>query len=267
MILPTMKQTQMIPLDCLQLYENAQFYDEEFKNRVHDIPFYRTRAVTSGGPVLEIACGSGRLTIPIAQAGIDIVGVDVSAHMIEQARHWSIEAGLNIEWHVQDVRVLKLDRRFRLIFMAANAFQHLHDIESVLSFFERIHRHLEDDGLLILDVFNPAPEKLVRKLGFPYPHKSFILKDGRQIDVEADSEYIQNTQTLHFILTYLCKGKVVLVKDVRMRCFFPQELVALCRMGGLDVVERLGNYEGHNFIASSPKQILVCRKIPSLRSL
>ena len=249
----------MIPLDCLSLYEDADLYDQEFRDRVHEIPFYRSRAIASGGPVLELACGSGRLTLPIAQAGIEIVGVDVSAPMIERARLRASSAKVNIEWHVQDVRKLDIPRRFRFAFIATNALQHLHDHESLVAFFESAHRHLEPDGLLVLDVFNPSVEKLARELGNPYPHKAFTLDDGRNITVEADSEYLRDTQILHFVLKYRHGGEVTLVKDVRMRCFFPQELLALSRMGGFDVVERLGDYDGSAFSARSPKQILICR--------
>ncbi len=249
----------MIPLDCFSLYEDAQFYDEEFKDRVNDIPFYVSQSVAIGGPVLEVACGSGRLTVPIAQAGIEIVGVDVSAPMLERARLRVAETSLNVEWHLQDVRRLNLNRRFHLIFMAANALQHLHDLESILTFFDRMRVHLEQDGLLILDVFNPDIKKLSRTLGSAYLHKSFVLKDGIKISVKIDSEYLRESQILHFILTYSHEEKIIFVKDVHMRCFYPQELLALCQMGGFEVVQRLGNYDGFNFVQNSPKQILICR--------
>jgi hypothetical protein len=146
--------------------------------------------------------------------------------------------------------------------MAANALQHLHDIESILAFFQRARLHLVRDGLLGLDVFNPDLNKLARRLGAAHPHKQFTLDDGRHVRVEVDSEYFSDSQILHFVLTYRGSEELLLVKDVRMRCFFPEELVGLCRTGGFDVVERFGDFDESPFTANSPKQILLCRTRP-----
>jgi SAM-dependent methyltransferase len=249
----------MMPVDCLAVYADAELYDQEFRDRVLDLGFFRDRALASSGPVLELACGSGRLTVPIAQGGADIVGVDVSAPMIERARRRSAQAGVDIQWHLQDVRTLDLGRRFALAFIATNALQHLHDLESLRAFFRRTRQHLLPDGQLIIDVFNPALDKLVRSPDAAYVHKQFTLDDGRQVQVEAASEYLADTQRLHFVLTYRHEGTVIHKKDIHMRCFYPQELLALCALGGFDVLERYGDYDQHPFTAGSPKQILVCR--------
>jgi len=249
----------MKPLDCLPLYEDAEFYDEEFRERDHEIPFYLRQAKAGAGPVLEIACGTGRLTLPIAAAGVEIAGVDASAEMIAQARRKAIDAKLAVDWHVQDVRCMELHRRFALIFVATNALQHLEDLSSLHAFFDRMRAHLNPDGILILDVNNPSVAKLTRKLGAPYARKSFYLSDGQRIDVEADSEYLADVQVLHFILTYRHEGQVVRTKDVRMRCFFPAELLALCELGGFEILTRFGSYDETPFTADSPKQIILCR--------
>ncbi len=62
--------------DCLALYEDAGFSGREFGGRDHDIEFWRRRAILSDGPVLEAACGTGRITLPIARAGVAITGLD-----------------------------------------------------------------------------------------------------------------------------------------------------------------------------------------------
>ena len=249
----------MKPLDCLPLYEDALFYDDEFRERAHEIPFFLRHAKASAGPVLEIACGTGRLTLPIAAAGIEIAGVDVSAAMIAEARHKSLEANLAVDWYVQDARIMELHRSFALAFIATNALQHLEDLDSLRDLFSRVRAHMKPEGLFILDVFHPSIAKLSRSLGAPHSRKSFSLPDGRRIDIEADSEYLPDAQVLHFILTYRHEGQIVRTKDVRMRCFFPEELLALCDLGGFDVVARYGDYDETPFCASSPKQIVICR--------
>jgi SAM-dependent methyltransferase len=249
----------MTPIDCLELYEDAEFYDEEFAERLHEIPFYRRRAIDSFGPVLEVACGTGRITLPLAAEGVSISGLDASPSMIQRAKEKARTAGLTIKWYVQDVRAMALNDRFSLIFIATNALQHLHDLTSVNEFFSQAHKYLRPDGQLIIDVFNPSISKLARTFGMPHLHKTFLLQDGRRVDVEVDSEYLPADQILHFVLTYHSRNEIIRRKDVRMRCFFPEELIALCKMGGFDVVERFGDYDESSFKATSPKQLLVCR--------
>jgi hypothetical protein len=179
--------------------------------------------------------------------------------MIAEARRKALGARLAADWYVQDARSMDLGRRFVLAFMASNSLQHLQDLASLRAFFSRVRAHLEPEGLLILDVFHPSIAKLGRFLGTPYPHKTFNLPDGRRIDVEADSEYIADGQLLHFVLTYRHQGQPVCTKDVRMRCFFPEELLALCEWGGFEVIGRFGDYDETPFQACSPKQIVLCR--------
>jgi hypothetical protein len=149
-------------------------------------------------------------------------------------------------------------RSFRLIFSATNAMQHLTDGKSVDDFLRAARRHLDPRGRLILDVMNPAVKKLARGAHEPYAFKSFVLPDGRAVDVEARSWYRADLQQLRFTLTYRHNGKTLRTKDVAMRCFFPEELLALCRHNSLEVLERFGDYEQRPFGPDSEKQILIC---------
>ncbi len=126
----------MTPLDCLELYEDAEIYDAEFAGRGRELPTFRKHALAAGGPVLEIACGTGRLTLPIAHDGVEITGLDVSRPMLERARRKSSAEGLRIEWIEQDCRTMRLPKTFALAFSATNAMQHLLDLESVCAFLQ-----------------------------------------------------------------------------------------------------------------------------------
>lgn len=250
----------MIPIDCLPVYEDAGFYDLEFANRTLEIPFFRKMALQARphGPVLEVACGTGRLTFPIAQEGVDITGLDISRPMLERARQRSAEQGLKIDWIEQDCRQMHLDRPYALIFSATNAMQHLLDVESVCAFIQSARQALQLGGRLILDVFNPSLSKLIRPLDEVHLHKTLQDHDGSSITVDVASQYQADTQILHFDLTYLRDAQVIRTKHVNMRVFFPQELLALCQLNGLRVIERFGSYEETPFQADSPKQILIC---------
>ena len=246
--------------DCLAIYEDADFYEAEFAARDHELPFLRKWARQCGGPVLEVACGTGRLTLPIAADGLETTGLDVSAPMLAIARRKSAAAGLSIEWLEQDCRDMRLPQQFGFIFSATNSMQHLLDVESACAFLKSARRALRDDGCLILDVFNPSLPKLARTDAERYVHKTIAMPDGTSITVETASRYDAATQVLHFDLFYLRDGALLRTKSVDMRCFFPQELLALCRLHGFEVVHRFGDYDESAFHSASPKQLLILRR-------
>jgi ubiquinone/menaquinone biosynthesis C-methylase UbiE len=252
----------MNPANGLDLYEDAEFYDLEFATREAEIPFYRRHAARAGGRVLEVACGTGRITLPIARDHVDITGLDVSRPMLDQARRNAAAAGLRIDWIEQDCRQMRLPHSFDLIFIATNAMQHLLDLESLCAFLQSARRALAPGGQLILDVFNPNPAKLARTSKSRYLHKTITLAGGENIRVETASEYYAATQILHFDLYYLDGEKLLRTKRVDMRCLFPEELLALCRFNGIEVIKRFGDYNEEDFSSDSPKQILICRSAP-----
>ena len=250
----------MKPLDCLELYEDAEFYDQEFASRDHEIPFFLKHAQAANGPVLEVACGTGRITLPIARAGVDITGLDVSSPMLARARRKTEAEKLSITWLHQDCRNIRADQLYALIFSAANAMQHLPDLASANAFLTSARQALRPNGTLILDVFHPDLAKLTLTATTRSHHKSFTDETGSQIRVEAASEYHPASQILAFQLFYLRDSSLIKTKKVTMRCLFPEELLALCHFNGLDVVNRFGNYNETPFGPDSPKQILLCRK-------
>jgi 2-polyprenyl-3-methyl-5-hydroxy-6-metoxy-1,4-benzoquinol methylase len=252
----------MKPLDCQDIYADADFYDQEFAHREHEIPFFVKQAQLSSGPVLEVGCGTGRITLPIARTGAVITGLDVSSRMLERARRKADEEKLSVTWLEQDCRNINATQAFGLILSATNAMQHLHDLDSVNAFLTASRNALRAGGTVILDVFNPDPAKLARTAAVRYHHKAFVDANANKMHVEAASEYNSATQILAFTLFYLCGGKLVRTKRVNMRCFFPEELLALCQFNGLDVVRRYGNYDETPFRKDSPKQIILCRKKP-----
>jgi hypothetical protein len=137
---------------------------------------------------------------------------------------------------------------------------HLLDFESVHAFLTSAHRTLTQEGILPIDVFNPDPAKLARRGNIRYLHKTIVMADDAKIQVEASSFYLSQAQVLHFDLFYTLAGREILRKQVNMRCFFPEELLVLCKLAGLVVSDRLGEYDGSEFGDDSPKQILFCSR-------
>src|SRR6266487_1827542 len=121
-----------------------------------DIPFFVEAAKNAGSPVLEIGCGTGRVLIPTARAGLDIVGLDVSPHMLAVCRQRLRDESEAVQKRVRlvqaDMRHFDLDRRFTLVTIPFRPFQHLLTVEDQFSCLASIRRHLINEGGLILDI-------------------------------------------------------------------------------------------------------------------
>ncbi|MBU2572487.1 MAG: class I SAM-dependent methyltransferase [Elusimicrobia bacterium] len=247
--------------DGSQVYWDGLHYDADNNSMPADLPFYLAEAKKAGGPVLEAACGTGRLTIPLAGAGIDITGLDISAPMLRAARKKAGKKGLKIRFIRADARKFSLNGKFRLIFIPFNSMQHLHDRVSLESFFSRVKKHLAPGGRFILDVFNPDPRYLVRDnkelvpIGYyqdPY--------SGGEVLVNEQYSYDRAAQVSRIAWHYKLGKKRLGVKRLNMRCFYPQELDALLHYNGFTSLRKYGGFRREPFSPDSPKQIVICRK-------
>ena len=159
----------------LELIRDGRHYDA--LKAQNDVAFYLAQAQAASGPVLEIGCGTGRVTIPLAAAGVDITGLDVSASMLEEAKRKAESQGLRINWVAADGRNFDLGQRFALIIMPFNTLQFFRDTAALGQLFRCVKSHLGDDGRFVFDVFNPQvsfiaadPSVRYERARYPDPH-------------------------------------------------------------------------------------------------
>lgn len=151
---------------------SAEFYDHipYYRDR-SDIGFYVEEALHAKGPVLEVACGSGRVLIPTARAGVTTVGLDASAQMLARCRASLETETEDVRARVtlvhRDMRDFDLGRTFPLITLPFRAFQHLLTVEDQIACLASVHRHVAHEGRFIVDLFNPSLEMLVNKEASP----------------------------------------------------------------------------------------------------
>jgi len=134
-----------------------------------DLPLYLDLAAVEGGRVLEVACGSGRVLVPLARAGHPVVGLDASPHMLALARDKLAAAGPAVAARAQlvqgDMRSFNLDGEdgapFALAIVAVKSFAYLVDRDEQLRTLATIGTHLRPGGLLALDFLHPAPAWLL----------------------------------------------------------------------------------------------------------
>jgi SAM-dependent methyltransferase len=268
---------QLIDHDNLEEYADPVDYDRQYSSDT-GVAFYSALAWEAGGPVLEIACGTGRVAIPIARQGFAVTGLDVVPAMLDRARIKAEAAGLSVRWVEDDARDFDLhSERFRMIFLTGNAFQAFltnADQEALLG---RVRAHLHDEGLFAFETRNPRwrtsegrdedPDGLFVYLetraeeeALP-PHTD---AHGREVRESRSCTYDHVAQVLHWTSYQRWHegGAQEHTKTTRtaLRYTFPQELAALLNHNGFTIARRYGDWDGEPLSAASPSIIVVCRK-------
>jgi len=153
--------------DATSLFVEAYdaFYSSGGSQIAGDVDFYGCIARETGGPVLELACGTGRIALALAEAGVDVTGVDHSDGMLMTARRKVAELPAGVRDRLslvnQDMSELDLGRRFGFIFVPFRSFQHLLTVDLQRKSLEAIRRHLESNGRLALHLFDPRLDLLI----------------------------------------------------------------------------------------------------------
>ncbi|MHB0935977.1 MAG: class I SAM-dependent methyltransferase [Armatimonadota bacterium] len=161
----------------------AEKYDQYVKS-TFDLPFFLEEARKAGGPVLELMAGTGRVTLPLLEAGVPLTAVDSSPEMLTILRRKLAERGLRAEVVQQDVTALNLPQRFPLIILPFHSFSELLTVEDQQQALQRIHAHLAEGGRFICTLHNPpvrmkGEDGRLRLYGeFPLPDDGTLLLWG-----------------------------------------------------------------------------------------
>jgi SAM-dependent methyltransferase len=250
------------------------------------VAFYTALAQETGGPVLDIACGSGRVGIPIARLGFAVTGVDIQADMIELAR--SKSDGLPVRWLQADGRTFDLGEQFRLVMVAGNAFQMFLTNADQGALLERVRAHLADEGLFAFETRNPLwrtplqaaeieavfEQARLRTDLFMFLEtrieeqlwQTYVDSKGIEIREYLTQTYDSFAQILHLTNYHRwMEGNEERLSIGReaVRFNFPQELSALLHYNGFDVIRQYGDWDLGPLSAVSTSVISVCRKRPA----
>ena len=143
----------------------ARIYDPWSRSVVEDVPFYVYEAVRAGGPVLELGVGTGRIAVPIAAAGIEVVGVDLSAGMLEVARERAELAGVRVDLRHGDMREPPVDGTFPLVICPFRSLLHMETDADRRTALRAIATRLEPTGRFVFDVFTPGADDIAETHG------------------------------------------------------------------------------------------------------
>jgi SAM-dependent methyltransferase len=252
----------------------AEFYDSVVPYRERqDVGFFVEMAQHAGGPVLELGCGTGRVLVPTAKAGIEIVGIDASPVMLSVCRKkLSTESELvqsKATLIQADMREFDLGREFRLVTIPFRPFQHLLTVEDQLSCLRRIYRHLVAGGTLILDLFNPSLPHLTSEeyLAEHGEEPEFTTDDGRKVArrarIVSRDYFTQVTQNeLIYEVTHPDGRKERLVHRFPFRYLFRFEAEHLLVRCGFSLEEVYADYDKSLYGSKYPgEMIMVAKKV------
>ncbi len=220
-----------------------------------DIDFYTELCLSTGGPVLEVGCGTGRTLVPCAEAGVEITGLDLSEDMLSFCRNSLITSNRHTADRVTliqaDMTNFELNTKFQLITTPFRPFQHLATVQEQLLCLSCIGNHLAPGGTFVLDIFDPDLEILtdtgrVVEFGEEPP---FTMKDGRKVTVSYRNPSVDTVnQIVHCEIIFSVKhpdgSKQRLVQEFIMRYTFRWEAEHLLHRAGFRVLSVLGGYNG-----------------------
>lgn len=243
-----------------QSYErSAQYYDSVYgavSSVGPDAAFYKNLASESGGPVLELGCGTGRVLLPIARQGIPCYGVDKSPGMLDQFRRKSGAETVTLVRAEMESFDLG-GRKFPLIYSAFRAFQHLETVQDQLACLRAVRAHLEPGGLFAFDVFAPrlevmAVDEAPEGLDVSFKHEGRPMKRYGKVTRDRARQLILVT------MRYEGDGPDTIV-TFSMRWFWRYELEHLLHRAGFSEVAIFGDFDRRPISRDSPAFVVLAR--------
>jgi SAM-dependent methyltransferase len=253
------------------LYDSfiADYYDESpiVKERMQDVIFYRDAAREFSDPILELGCGTGRITMALAAAGKRVTGLDISERMLERAakKRLALYTEERERVHLVQGDMVKFDLgdKFRLIIIPFRPFQHLREVQEQMNSLECARKHLAPGGRLILDVFQTDAERMHDPV---HMRETLITEyktpDGRQVRIServAAFHRAEQCNEVEMIYSVVHPGgrQERLVFAWALRYFFRYEVEHLLARCGFKVIALYGDFDRTPITDESPEMIFV----------
>ncbi len=245
----------------------AGFYDADYAARGYsdDIPFYVKLAVASGGPVLEMGCGTGRILLPTARAGVRAHGMDASPDMLTRLRKSLANEPAEVRRRVSltrgDIRRARVGRRFALVTAPFRVAQHLLERADQRAWLRNVHRHLRPGGALCFDVFQPDYRYVADSRGPEVDVDRTDPATGRRVRRTSHTVPHPEMQRIEVHFQWLvedARGKKVSESTGSsiMRWFTRGELENLLELEGYRITDYWGSFQPEPFGRDSEQQII-----------
>ncbi len=241
----------------------APFYDIEHAHFDEDVSLYHNYAEMCSGPLLELACGSGRLLVPLASEGYELTGVDSSRSMLDLAQHALEEAGVAEQCTLvqESMSNMHLGRKFSLAYLALGSFAHVYNRKEQRQTLATVHDHLTLGSRFILDISN-ADVRYIEQLSGQVLHQgTWKCEDGSFLShfvSPASSQSKHLLELTHFYDQHK-QGDAVhrTVTTTHLYLFDKNEVELLLEEAGFEIIDVFGDYEMSPFELDSPRMIFI----------
>lgn len=248
----------------------AHLYDFDDRSITKDdIPFFLEYAKKINGDILELACGTGRVLLPLAKAGFNVWGLDITKEMLEQFKMKLSRETEDVQNRVtlieQDMTSFKLDKKFSMITIPYRTFQLLINDTDQINCLKNVHSHLSDNGTFILTVFRPGQ---LTEDWTKYPEQEDWSRKDEETGItykatNAKTGIDVNKQIIYPDLNYYITEKSGEVKKltqrVALKYYQEYQIKNLLQETGFEVVEEFGYYDKRP-LGEGTEYILVCKK-------
>jgi 2-polyprenyl-3-methyl-5-hydroxy-6-metoxy-1,4-benzoquinol methylase len=241
----------------------APFYDMEHAHFDEDLNLYTNFAELCGGPLLELACGSGRLLVPLAREGYTLTGVDNSARMLKLAQEALEQAGVAAQCTLvqENISRLRLGQKFRLVFIALGSFGHVCTRQEQRQTLAAVREHLTSGGMFILDISNADVRYMEQLSGQVLHQGTWHRDDGTVLShfVSPASSLTKHLLELTHFYEEHCQGEAVrrTVTTTHLYLFERTEVELLLEEAGFTIKDVYGDYELSPYQHDSPRMIFI----------
>lgn len=242
----------------LEEYDNPDLYDFENDGYKDDVSFLLKWAEQVNGTIIDLACGTGRATIPFAEKGHPMIGVDIHAGMLEQAKNKS--SNLPVKWVQQDCTSLELEVTSNLIFMVGNSFQHFHTNLEQDQLLRAVHDHLDENGVFIFNTRFPSGEELLQPAEEEYWRSYTDPSSGEKVNVYTISEYDALKQIQHYTTIRKAQDGSENRTGISLRYVYPQEMQRLAEANGFSILHMFRDWQESPLSNDSLEMICVLQK-------
>ncbi|MED3572662.1 class I SAM-dependent methyltransferase [Cytobacillus praedii] len=247
-------------------YDDPVLYDKENEQYIPELPLLLKWAPNQKDSIIDLACGTGRLTIPLAKNGYKIIGVDIHKGMLNEAIKKASNLNLHVDWVEQDCTKLNLNTKSNLIYTVGNSFQHFLTNEAQDELLSSVNKHLDINGIFIFGTRFPSVEELLQPSTEEYWRTYTDHENQNIVDVYTISSYDSLNQIQHYTTIRRYKnreGEKVSEKrtNISLRYVFPKEMERILNLNGFEIVNIYQDWNETPVTNDSYEMIYICRKI------
>ena len=242
----------------LDIYQYPDLYDSMHQNYSLDAELISKFSQKNGGPVLELASGTGRLSEIIIDQGLDYTGIDFSKEFIDTAKNKFKQKS---NFLLRDMRNFNLDKKFKFIFIGFNSFLHNLTTKDAYKTIECVSKHILDNGVFLLSIFIPDPSFLFRDQNNFYPATDYFSYKSSKCRI-MEKNIFEESSSINTLFWNLEVNGIIQPETYtfKQKMYYPHEMDILFESSSLKIKEKLGSYDGSKMNESSSLQIYICEK-------